>query len=294
MTDLSGHYRIEFAKTASLLLQQRGSKLRQHVMTGQHRGEGASPVDQYGVTEARERTGRATPKEAANTPVDRRWAYPRFFDWSDIIDNIDLLQTASDPQNPLVQACTASLGRRIDDEIIRALWADARTGKQGGTPTAFPASQRVAVDVGGAASSLNVLKLRAAKKILMANEVDLASDQILCVVNSIQHDALLGEMQITSADYNGGDRPVLKDGIITRFLGIDFVHCERLTLSGANRRVPIYAKSGMHLGIWSDVATDIGPRRDLEGNPMEITGSVTIGATRTEEKKVVEVLCTES
>jgi hypothetical protein len=27
---------------------------------------------------------------------------------------------------------------------------------------------------------------------------------------------------------------------------------------------------------------------------MEITGSVTIGATRTEEKKVVEVLCTES
>ena len=192
MTDFSGHYRIEFAKTASLLLQQRGSKLRNHVMVGMHKGEGASPVDQYGVTEARERTGRAVPKESSNTPVDRRWAYPRFFDWSDIVDNIDLLQTASDPQNPLVQACTASLGRRIDDEIIRAFFAEARTGKQGGTTTSFPAGQQVAVDVGGAGSKLNVLKLRAAKKLLMANEVDLASDQILCVVNSTQHDALLG------------------------------------------------------------------------------------------------------
>jgi hypothetical protein len=290
MTDFSAQYRIEFAKTASLLLQQRGSKLRNHVMVGSHKGEGASPVDQYGVTEARERTGRAVPKESANTPVDRRWAYPRFFDWSDIVDNIDLLQTASDPQNPLVQACTASLGRRIDDEIIRAFFADARTGKQGGTTTSFPAGQQVAH--GGV--GLTFEKLRAAKKILMANEVDLANDPIICVVNSVQHDALLGEIEITSSDFNGGDRPVLKEGIITRFLGIEFVHCERLTLSGANRRVPIYAKSGMHLGIWSDVATDIGPRRDLEGNPMEVTGSVTIGATRTEEKKVVEVLCTES
>ena len=66
MTDFSAQYRIEFAKTASLLLQQRGSKLRNHVMVGSHKGEGASPVDQYGVTEARERTGRAVPKESAN------------------------------------------------------------------------------------------------------------------------------------------------------------------------------------------------------------------------------------
>lgn len=294
MTDLSGHYRIEFAKTASLLLQQRGSKLRNFVTVGSHKGEGASPVDQYGVTEARERTGRAVPKEASHTPTDRRWVYPRFFDWSEIIDNIDVLQTASDPQNPLVQACTAALGRRIDDEIVRAFFADARTGKQGGTTTSFPGGQQVSLDTGGAGSKLNVAKLRAAKKLLMANEVDVASDQIVCVVNAVQHDALLGEMQITSADYNGGDRPVLQEGLITRFLGIDFVHCERLGLSGANLRVPIYAKSGLHLGVWSDIRTDIGPRRDLEGNPMEITGSLTVGATRTEEKKVVEVLCAES
>jgi hypothetical protein len=270
MSSLTDRYRIEFAKTASPLLQSRGSKLRNHVMVGIHKGEGASPVD-----------------PSADAGPDRRWAYPRFFDWSDIVDNIDLLQTASDPQNPLVQACTASLGRRIDDEIIRAFFADARTGKQGGTTTAFPASQQVAV--GGVGLTFD--KLRAAKKILMANEVDLANDPIICVVNSVQHDALLGEIEITSADFNGGDRPVLKEGIITRFLGIEFVHCERLTLSGANRRVPIYAKSGMHLGVWSDVATDIGPRRDLEGNPMEVTGSVTIGATRTDESRVVEILC---
>jgi hypothetical protein len=294
MTDLSGHYRIEFAKTASLLLQQRGSKLRNHVMSSAMKGEGASPVDQYGVTEARERTGRAVPKESANTPTDRRWAYPRFFDWSDIIDKLDLLQTITDPQNPLVQACVASLGRKIDDEVLRAMFADAKTGKQGGTTTSFgPAAQTIAVTVGGAASPLNVAKLRAAKKVLMANEVDFSVDKIKCVVNAAQHDALLGEVQITSSDYNGGDRPVLKEGIISRFLGIEFIHCERVSnlVTGGNDLIPIYAESGIHLGIWSDVMTDIGPRRDLEGNPQEITGSLTVGATRTEEKKVVKVLC---
>lgn len=293
MTDLSGHYRIQFAQTASLLLQQRGSKLRSYVNSSSMKGEGASPIDQYGVTEARERTGRAVPKESANTPTDRRWAYPRFFDWSDIIDKIDTLQTVSDPQNPLVQACVASLGRKIDDEIVRSFFADAKTGKQGGTTTAFPTStQQVAVTVGGAASKLNVMKLREARRISLANEID-PSDELYCVVNAMQHDALLGEIQITSSEYNGGDRPVLKDGIITRFLGINFIHCERINniRTGGNDLIPVYAKSGIHLGIWSDVMTDIGPRRDLEGNPMEITGSVTIGATRTEEKKVVQILC---
>ena len=292
MSDLGGHYRIQFATTASLLLQQRGSKLRTHVMTGMHKGEGASPVDQYGVTEARERTGRAVPKEAANVPTDRRWVHPRFFDWSDIIDNLDSLQTIADPQNPLVQAAVASLGRKIDDCIIQAFWADAKTGKQGAAVTPFaPTGQQVAVSVGGAASGLNVAKLRAAKKILMANEVDLDSDPIVCVVTAAQHDNLLAEAQVVSTDFN--DRPVLVDGKLNRFLGITFVHCERLTTAGANRRVPVFAKSGMHLGVWDDIKTDIGVRRDLEGNPTEISASGAFGATRTEEKKVVEVLCAE-
>ncbi|MFN3856543.1 MAG: phage capsid protein [Caulobacter sp.] len=296
MVDLPGHYRVQFASTVSLLLQQRGSKLRPHVMTSPMKGKAASPVDQYGVSEATERFARNEPKTAANTPTDRRWAYPRFFDWSEVVDDLDTLQSISDPQNPLVQSCNNALGRRIDDEILRAFFADAKTGEQGGTTVSFPAGQQVGVNVGGAGTPLNVMKLRASKKILMANEVDLEADPIICVVNAVQHDALFNEVQITSADFNGGDKPVMKDGKIMRFLGIEFVHCERVNglRSGGNDLIPVYAKSGLALGVWGDIATDIGPRRDLKGNPTEISGSLTVGATRTEEKKVVQIACDDT
>lgn len=292
MADLPGHYRLEFAKTVSLLLQQKGSKLRSHVMTSPMKGEGASPVDQYGVTEATERFSRNEPKTSANTPTDRRWAYPRFWDWSEIIDKLDLLQTISDPQNPLVQSCTNALGRRMDDEIIRSFFAAAKTGKQGATSTTFLAANIIPVATGGAASPLNLKKLREAKRILMGYEVE-SDDQVICVVNAMQHDALLNEVQITSSDFGATDKPVLRDGKIARVLGIDFVHCERINTlrTGGNDLVPVYAKSGVCLGIWDDVTTDIGPRRDLKGNPLEISGDMTCGATRTEEKKVIQVLC---
>lgn len=291
MTDLSPHYRIEFANAASLLLQQKVSKLRSHVKVGSYKGESASPVDQYGTTEAKERTARAVKREESNVPLDRRWMQPNFYDWSTIVDKLDTLQTISDPQNPLTQAAVAAFMRGIDKRINAAFWEDAKTGKRGESTTSFLASQIVAVTVGGAASRLNVEKLKAAKKKLMANEVDLTSDEIICIVNAEQHDALLGEVQITSAEYNGGERPVLKDGIITRFLGINFHHYEGLTTVGGNNYVPVYAKSGIELGIWDDMKTSIDRRVDLEGNPIQISADMSIGATRLEEKKIVRVLC---
>lgn len=292
MTDLSPHYRIQFATAFQLLLQQKMTKLRGHVRVGSYKGESASPVDQYGATEAKERTGRAVPREESNVPLDRRWMQPSFFDWSTIIDKFDTLQTISDPQNPLTQAAVAAMMRAIDKRINAAFWEDAKTGKRGETTTPFAtATQVVPVNTGGTASRLNVEKLKAAKKKLMAAEVDLTSDEIICIVNAEQHDALLGEVQIISSDFNGGDKPVLKDGIINRFLGINFVHYEGLTRVGGNDYVPIYAKSGVELGIWDDLKTSIDRRVDLEGNPMQISADMSIGATRLEEKKIVRVLC---
>jgi hypothetical protein len=292
---IPGHYRIQFADTIALLLQQRGSKLAKTVMSGAYKGKAASPVDQFGATAAKKRTGRYAPKTPANTPTDRRWVYPSPYDWMDLIDSFDKLQTILDPQSAYVQNATNALGRSKDDEIIAAIFGVAKTGEQGGVSVNFLSGNQLSVDIGGTASGLNVAKLRAGKKLLMAAEVDLDADEIWCPVTASQHDNLLNEIQVISSDFNGGDKPVLKDGKVDRFLGINFVHCERLPVNGSGyRRVPLYAKSGLHLGMWEDIKTDITLRTDLEGDPIQVSATGAFGATRTEEKKVVELPCAES
>ena len=130
----------------------------------------------------------------------------------------------------------------------------------------------------------------------MSSFVDIDSDPICAVVTAAQHDNLLAEAQVISTDFN--ERPVLVDGKVTRFLGIDIVHCERLVAgtddaAGTSRAIPVFAKSGMHLAMWNDLTTDITQRKDLQGLPWQAYVYMTAGATRLEENKVVRVWCRE-
>lgn len=284
------HYVQQYTTNVQLLLQQKGSKLRDLVMTGSHKGKAAAAVDQFGAVTAQKRSTRNEPVAFGVVPTDRRWVYPNDYDWYDSIDNIDKLRMLIDPQSSYVQSGVYALGRAIDDEIISAFFGDAKTGEAGGTTTSFPSSQQVAVNTGGTGSGLNVAKLREGKKILMANEVDVESDPLYCVITAKQHDDLLNQIQVVSTDFN--NRPVLVDGKLNQFLGINFIHCERLQLNGSSqRRIPLFAKSGMYLGMWDDVKTDVRERGDLRGKPVQVGVMGTFGATRLEEKKVVELVC---
>jgi hypothetical protein len=287
-------YVQQYATNIALLSQQKESRLTKAVMIGSHKGKAASPVEQVGATAARKRNGRYVPIDPANTPTDRPWVYPVDYDWDDLIDNADKLRMLIDPTSTYTVNGVSAMNRAKDDEIIAAFFATRNTGETGSTQTAFPAGQQVADTVGaGSATGLNVAKLRAGKKLLMAADIDLDSEEIWCAVSAAQHDNLLNEVQIVSTDFN--DRPVLVDGKVTRFLGINFIHTERLPLNGSSeRRVPLWVKSGMHLGIWEDIKTDVSQRKDLSGLPYQVYLQGTFGATRLEEKKVVELPCAES
>ena len=122
--------------------------------------------------------------------------------------------------------------------------------------------------------------------------MDLEEDTIWSALTAEQHDDLLAEAQIISTDFN--DKPVLVEGKITRFLGINFIHTELLDLDvNSFRRMPVWAKSGMHLGIWSDIRTSVSIRHDLTSEPFQAVVYLTSGATRLEEEKVVEMICAE-
>lgn len=297
--NLLQHYALSFSTNLSLLLQQMGSKLRPFVTSSTYSGESASPVDQIGAVEMQPIVSIFGPMPRVDAAVDRRWVDPQAFGLPQLIDRFDKLKILTDPNSAYVQNALAAAGRKMDDVIIGAFTASAKTGKQGGTATAILAGNTVGVGVGGTTSGLNVEKLKRARRILLANEVDLETDQITVGITAQQEENLLNEIQVISTDFfKVGDRPVLEQGRLRQFLGMQFVQLERLVTgtddaAGTSRSIPVWAKSGMHLGIWNDVETEIGQRNDLENVPWQVYCRMMVGATRLEEKKIARIWCRE-
>lgn len=294
--NLQNLYVQQYNSNLQLLLQQRGSRLREAVMSGTHIGAQAAPVDQISPITANKVTQRFAPITRTDAGMTRRWAFPVDYDSSQLVDSFDKLRIVNDPTGYLVQNAGYALGRAMDQEIINAFFGSSATGVNGGTPVSFTSGNIVNVDNGSTgASGMSVAKLRAVKKLFMANEVDLDFDPLYCAMTSKQHDDLLQEVQVIDADFNGG-KPIMEEGKISRFLGINFIHIEFLgtgvdSLSGTSTLVPIWAKSGMYLGLWNDIETKISQRDDLTGLPWQAYAKASIGGARLDEKRVAQVQC---
>ncbi|MGE0736048.1 MAG: phage capsid protein [Alphaproteobacteria bacterium] len=292
--EIPSSFRQDYKDAVVQLLQQRGSRFRPTVMVDTFTGKVARSVIQIGAVNARKRTTRHGDTPLISTPHDARWVYPQDYDWADLIDNEDALKAGVTLASPYAINGASSMARAMDDETIAAFFGSANTGENGLNSVAFPAAQQIAASYGssGGAVGLNVAKLREARRLLWAAEADLDNDPAYVAVSAKQHDDLLAEVQVTSTDFN--DKPVLVEGKIMRFMGFNFVHSERLqTDASAYRRVPVWVKSGVCLGLWNDIQTEVTARPDKNyAKQVFVTG--TFGATRIEEKKVVEIKCSEA
>ena len=277
----------QYSTNVGLLLQQRGSKLRECVTMGSYTGKAAKAVEQIGSVTAQKRTSRHSDTPLISTPHDARWVFPTDYEWADLIDDADKLRMLIDPTSPYAQNGAYALGRAMDTDIISAALGTSKTGENGTTSTAFASAQQIAAGAAG----LTVAKLREAKKILLANEVDVENDPLYIAVTAKQLDDMLGTTQVTSADYN--TVKALVQGQVDTFMGFKFVQTELLGVdSSSDRRVIAWAKSGVHCGIWNDISGKVTERADKSySNQVYVKG--TFGATRTEEGKVVEILCSE-
>ena len=294
--NIPSHFVSTYKGTLDLLVQQMRSKLEPFVTSGMNEGEKASPVDQYGLIEALENTERFSEMPRVDAPTDRRWVLPVDFDLPQLVSPKDILRVLQDPKSTLAKAAVAAFNRKKDLVILQGLLGTNQTGKDGTVNTIFPVAQSVSVNTGGAASGLNVAKLRAAKRLLMAADLDIASEELYIAVNAAAHDNLLNEIQVVSKDYNMAKdgAPLMREGLIDRFLGINFIHSERVftgtdDAAGTSFALPVWAKSGAYLGKWKDINTDIRERGDLRDIPYQVYTRMTIGATRLDEKKVVRI-----
>jgi hypothetical protein len=290
---IESHYVQQFSSNLKLLLQQEDSRLSPYVTVGGgHTGEQASPVDQLGAITSTEVVGRFNPMSNIEVPTDRRWILPRDFQVPILLDSKDKLRLLVDPTGSYSQLALAALNRRKDEVILSSMFSTNQTGKAGGTSTALPSSQVVGVNQGAAsATNLTVAKLKRAIRILMSNNVNM-SEQVYCAINAAAHESLMSEPEIINGDYN--NTLVLVNGKVDQFLGVKFIHTELLTTgtddqSGTSTQIPLWVKSGMYMGMWEDIMTDISVRNDLESLPTQVYAKATFGACRLEEKKIVRI-----
>ena len=292
------HFVQAYTTNVEMLLQQRGGKLLSTIMQGSYTGKGAKAVEQVGPVKPVKNLGRHSDTPLISTPADARWVFPNDYEWADLIDDQDRLRMLIDPQSAYVMNAVNAMRRAQDDEILQAFFLASATGENGTTSTAFPAGQIVGVNVGGVNSNLNVAKLRAAKRLFMAAGVDLEYEKLFTAITSGDHDGMLNEIQVTNLDYN--TRPTLVEGKVTAFMGFNFIPVEftdataydaAATMGLTTRQVPAWCSGAMHLGMWNDITTRVDTRPDKR-YATQVYAKTTIGATRLQEKKVVQILTT--
>lgn len=287
----------DYKETVMLLAQQRASRFARACTINTYRGEGGRPVNQVGIVDAREKTTRHEDISYNTTPHDARWVYPTRKYYADIIDHMDKLRTIASFESAYAQAGASALERGKDDLIIEAFFADAKTGKAGGTTTPFDTNMQVAATVGASsATGMNTAKLKRARKLLRANEVDLDVEPAYCAISAEQEEELLSEWEIIGNTAGNQMRaPVLEDGRLMRWMGFNFIHSERLdTNSSSQRRCPFWVPSGMHLGMWEDTTITIREAAKKHPGDIEVYVGGDFGATRIEETKVGDIVCAES
>ena len=296
-------YGKQFGDTVSLVAQQKTSLFRSKVdIQTVTNAEDAyfhqiaelelptANNDRHGDTPSRE----ATLLRRAVTP------YP----WEDgyLLDEKDVARMVADPQSPIIRSCASSFGRKIDDLVIAAAFADVTIGKTGGSSVAFE-DESIGINgtSGGVKSTLGSLAAVATPvtmelaKILTMSEIFMdanvpETDRKYWVISPKDHRAMLAIEEIASSDYVNG-HPLVA-GSVGHFMGFDFFVSTRLTKDAASStayRTFAWSEGGLGLCFIKDFLTRISERADKKYS-TGIYCNMDLGAVRIEGARVHECL----
>jgi hypothetical protein len=181
----------------------------------------------------------------------------------------------------LVQVVSGAIARRMDQIVLDALNASST-------------SLTVANSVGGGTTNLNIEKLRAAKKLLDGKNVPMEGRSILIHANSLS--ALLGETEVTSADFN--TVRALVTGDINTFMGFRFITFgDRdeggLPVDGSSDRT-LYAfhRDALGLGIGMNQTSRVD--YIAEKTSFLVASMFSAGAVAIDDEGIVKITCREA
>ena len=251
----------QYSSNVQMLSQQMGSYLRGAVDVESVVGKNAF-FDQVGKTTAQLRTSRHADTPQIDTPHSRRRVSLADYEWADLIDNADKVRLLIDPTSSYAKAAAAAMGRAMDDVIIAALGGTSFTGETGSTSVSLPAAQKPYSS--SQTDGLTITKLLEAQRLLDAADVD----------PSIK---------------------ALAQGQLDSFLGFKFIVSNRLVFDATNtddRLCYAFTQDAIKLAVGQDVLARIDERAD-KSYSTQVYYAMSIGASRMEEEKVVQIACDE-
>jgi hypothetical protein len=276
--------------------------------------------DQLAPTVAQRKTGRHSDTPLINTPHDRRRCTLEDYEWADLVDKADKIRMISDPAGDYLKAAVAAMNRAKDDVVIREFSATSYTGRSGGTAVELPRANVLvacaATNPGNSPDYLNELTLRRAAEFFDSKEAANDGESKYIALDSKNlYQGLLADNSITSNDYNVVK--ALVRGEVDSFMGFEFIRTERLlnvdesktrygdlkynnatgllqtaatpAISSADKVLPAWVQSGLLLAKGQDIVTRI-TERDDKSYSVQPFCSMSIGATRMEEDKCLEII----
>ncbi len=280
----------QYKSNVQLLSQQMGSRLRDAVRVETQEGEYCW-YEQIAATAAALKTGRHADTDAAFVDTGHEAVRVGIADysWVDYIDREDRVRMLIDPTSPYAKNAAYAFGRTMDTVILTAALGNAdraaNVTKDNVVATALPAGQKIAAG----ATGMTIDKLIQARGIFWANDVD-ESIPLYIACTGTQLEDLLNTTEITSSDYN--TVKALVRGEIDTYMGFKFIRTELVNLNVSTRECVAWAMDGLLLALGIDINARIGERPDKQYLTQVFT-QMTIGATRMEEEKVVQIDCTE-
>jgi hypothetical protein len=186
-----------------------------------------------------------------------------------------------DERQELVQVVSKAIGRRSDQMVIDALAASGTT-------------LTVATSVGGAATNMNMSKLREAARLLNTSNVPFEDRYIL--IHASQLSSLLSETSVTSSDFN--TVKALVQGELTTFMGFNFITIgDRseggLAGGGAGSTRVVYAYHKMAVGMAEAMAIRSEINYIPEKTSYLVSSMFSAGAIAIDAGGIVAITCTE-
>ncbi|WP_428668041.1 phage capsid protein [Reyranella sp.] len=249
--------------------------------------------DFIGKTAPREKQGFGGPTPNMNPQHSRIRGNVVPYEWGGSFDEAQLRTLVSNPQAKHKMAAMAGFKRKQDSIIITAALGTRVSYNADGTTTdnALPAAQLIAHGSAG----MTFDKVRGAKRLLDAAEVleNTPGGKYVMVYTAAQAWDLLAEAKATSRDYVG-PAEILVAGEMTHWMGFDWVRSELLPVDGSSRR-RCFAMATGGVGLFSELEPRVNIGRDPSSSFIErLMLDQNMGATRTEDVKVVEVPCVET
>lgn len=305
---------VEGYKSSILMLSQQKearlfSKARMELQNSE-----ADFYERIGSVDAQDVVGRHGDTPIMNTPHSRRMVTLSDAEFGDMVDKLDKIKLLIEPENAYAKAAVMAMNRKKDDRFIEAALGNAYAGKDGSTVVALPSTQKIAAFDGSTTTgvNLNVKTLIRVRGKFWEGEIDeMIPLNFAC--SSSQLESLLNEEKLTSGDY--ATIKALVAGEVDYYMGFNFIRTQMLPQSATDitytvtnglvgagtgtitaaksRRCIAWAEDGMISAIGLDTNVEIAKRADKRFG-VQIYAVQSVGCTRLEDEKVVEVDCSEN